>query len=96
MTNVDLDLYVERPPQAPSVRAAHRDSRTRVVPVQGGTLKVVQTAPPPQGASNRVPIACLPHLKARPKLAVVESPGEHRSRLRRVRVPGLCAGREGR
>jgi len=71
-----------------SVRVAPRASRSAVLGVHDGALKVALTAPPVEGAANAALIAFLAKALGVPKRDVVIEQGEA-SRSKRVRVTGV-------
>lgn len=74
-----------------SVRVAPRASRSAVLGVHDGALKVALTAPPVEGAANAALIAFLAKLLDVAKRDVVIEQGEA-SRSKRVRVMGVTRG----
>ena len=75
-----------------SVRVAPRASRSAVLGVHDGALKVALTAPPVEGAANAALIAFLAKALGVPKRDVVIEQGEA-SRSKRVRVTGVTRER---
>lgn len=71
-----------------SVRVAPRASRSAVLGVHEGALKVALTAPPVDGAANAALIAFLAKALGVPKRDVVIEQGET-SRSKRLRVTGV-------
>ena len=75
-----------------SVRVAPRASRSAVLGVHDGALKVALTAPPVEGAANAALIAFLAKALGVPKRDVVIEQGEA-SRSKLVRVTGVTRER---
>ena len=73
-----------------SVRVAPRASRSAVLGVHDGALKVALTAPPVEGAANAALIAFLAKALGVPKRDVVIEQGET-SRNKRLRVTGVTS-----
>jgi len=71
-----------------SVRVAPRASRSAVLGVHEGALKVALTAPPVDGAANAALIAFLAKSLGVPKRDVIIEQGET-SRSKRLRVAGV-------
>jgi len=73
------------------VRVAPRASRTAIVGVHAGALKIRLTAAPVDGAANEALIKLLSKEFAVPRSAVSIVHGHH-SRTKTVRVQGIAAG----
>ncbi len=85
-----LDLRQQNEQVIFRVRVVPRSSRSAVLGVFEGALKVSLTAPPVQGAANTALIKLLSQLLDVPKSAIAITQGE-RSKNKTVRIDGIEA-----
>ncbi len=72
------------------VQVQPRASRNRLLGIHDGSLKLALTAPPVEGAANRLCCEFLAGLLRRPK-STLEVVAGHRSRRKTLRAAGLSA-----